>query len=436
MNFECCFSCFGKSVRSVGHLGLFLCIISALHSTDSLSLADALTRAQVANPELEAFRHNYEAALQRVPQARSLPDPILQVTQFVESVQTRTGPQEEVIMLGQRIPWFGKLRESGNVASAEAEALWFAYQVRQLMLVRSVANAFYEYGFTGKVINLTTENLRLLSELEPIVEERVRGGEDLNQLLRLKVEIGKVNDRLQSLQEKRNAQSARLTALLALPSSKVLPWPIWATPDSEASVDGAELLRALETGNPELAMLERKVASAGARRELARLQSFPDFTLGLNYIHLGEPMNRTVPDAGQDPWGVTLSVNLPIWRGRIDAQRSEALSSQRAAQANLDDRQNQLRADLSATLSQMRDAQRRLALYGTELIDLARQALENSRTSYETGRTGILEVIDSERSLLDLETLFWRAAADSWQARINLQTLINQPIMGEAANHF
>ena len=183
-------------------------------------------------------------------------------------------------------------------------------------------------------------------------------------------------------------------------------------------------------------MLERKVASAAARQEIARLEGFPDFTLGLNYIHLGEPLNPTVPDAGKDPWGVTVSVNVPIWRGRIDAQRSEALASQRAAKASLADRENQLKADLSATLSQLRDAERRLTLYGGELLDLARQALEISRTSYESGRTGILEVIDSERSLLDLETQFWSAAADTWQARITLQTLINQPLIGEEPIHF
>lgn len=425
---------FSQSIALAGGL-LLSAVLASGQETPSPSpewtganLTAYLQRAHTANPALEAFRQHYEAALDRVPQAHSLPHPMLQVTQFVESVQTRTGPQEQVFMLGQRIPWFGKLRERGNVASAEAEALLFAYQSRQLTLTRAVSNAFYDYGFLGKAIGLTGENLRLLSELEPIVEERVRGGGDLNPLLRLKVEIGKVEDRLRTLEENRHAQSARLAALLAVPSETIFPWPQWPTPVPEAAPDGTLLIEALKAQNPELAMLERKVASAAARQEIARLEGLPDFTLGLNYIHLGEPLNPSVPDAGKDPWGVTLSVNLPIWRGRIDAQRSEALASQRAAEASLANRENQLKADLGATLSQLRDAERRLDLYGGELLDLARQALEISRTSYESGKTGILEVIDSERSLLDLETQFWRAAADTWQARITLQTLVNQPV--------
>jgi outer membrane protein TolC len=81
-------------------------------------------------------------------------------------------------------------------------------------------------------------------------------------------------------------------------------------------------------------------------------------------------------------------------------------------------------------LSTLEDTNRRLKLYGEELLSLAEQAVENSRTSYESGRTGILEVIDSERSQLDLQLLYWRAAADAWKQRIIIQTLANQPILG------
>ena len=76
------------------------------------------------------------------------------------------------------------------------------------------------------------------------------------------------------------------------------------------------------------------------------------------------------------------------------------------------------------------DANRRLDLYGNELLALAQQAVDISKTSYESGQTGILEVIDSERSLLELQLLYWRAAADAYQNRIIIQTIANQPLLG------
>jgi outer membrane protein TolC len=393
-------------------------------------LQSYLSRALAKNPQLEAFEQRYEAAMQRIPQAAALPDPMLQVTSFVESVQTRTGPQENVFMLSQKLPWFGKLGSRKEVASSEAEALWYAYQNQQLSLVREVSLAYYEYGYAQEAIRLTEENRNLLEKLEPIVEEKVKGGADLNALLRLKVEIGKVDDRLQTLKQKRVAQSAKLGELLALSDPSVLPWPKWDAPEPVA-LDGPLLARAIRANNPELQMLERKVASAEARREIARLESYPDITLDLNYIQIGSPeVNPGTPDAGRDAWGVTVAVNIPIWFDKYDAAKAEALATKRSFEYEYENRYNALRAELSASLSTLEDANRRLKLYGEELLSLAEQAVENSRTSYESGRTGILEVIDSERSQLDLQLHYWRAAADAWKQRILIQTLANQPVLG------
>lgn len=394
-----------------------------------VDLEGYIQQARRENPDLKAFALRYEAAMERIPQASSLPDPMFQVTHFVESVQTRTGPQENVLMFSQRIPWFGKLDSRELAASAEAEALWYAFQNRQLMLARMVSLGYFEYGFTGRAILLTEENLSLLKELEPIVDQKVRTGGDINSLLRLKVEIGKLDDKLKSLKQKRIAQSAKLAELLALPTDSVLPWPKWSAPDV-IPVDGPSLVVAIEENNPELQMLKRKVASAEARREIARLQSYPDFTVGFNYIQISDPvMNSSASDAGKDPWGLTASINVPIWRGKYEAARAEALATKRASENEYENRFNVLKADLSSSLAKLDDANRRLNLYGDELLGLAEQAVENSRTSYEGGRTGILEVIDSERSLLELQLLYWRAAADSWQQRVVILTLANQCIL-------
>ncbi|MBC2593202.1 TolC family protein [Ruficoccus amylovorans] len=426
-----------KTLKIVLGLALSVGLVNPLLEADEApgnpqlsGLEDYLRQAMAANPQLDAFERRYDAAMQRIPQASALPDPMFQVTHFVESVQTRTGPQENIFMLSQKIPWFGKLSSRENAASAEAQALWFAYQSQQLMLARTVSVAFYEYGYMEEAIRITEENLNLLRKLEPIVEEKVRGGDKINALLRLKVEIGKIDDRLQSLRQKRVGQSARLRELLALPGTDLLPWPEWTAPEM-ITLDGPSLVAAIEANNPDLQMLERKISSAEARREIARLESYPDITLGFNYIQTGDPVvNPNTPDAGQDPWGFTVAVNIPIWFDKYDAAKAEALANQRSYESEYDNRSNALRAELSASLASLKDANRRLRLYGEDLLGLARQAVENSRSDYESGRIGILDVIDSERSLLDLQLLYWRAAADAWQQRITIQALANLPILG------
>lgn len=408
----------------------------AIHAAEGpTSLAAYLERAQAANPDLRAFAARYEAARARIPQAASLPDPMLQITHFVESVQTRTGPQENILMLSQRLPWFGRLSGRAQAAGAEAEAIHYAYQARQLMLARLVGTGFYDYAFTGKATELTAQNLALLERLEPQVEERARTGGNLNGLLRIRVEIGKLRDQFASLEQKRRQLSARLAALLDLPGDEVLPWPEWApaaavaSAQSDAVPDTVSLLAAIDASNPELLMLERKILSAQARLELARLESRPDVTLGVNYIQTGDPVvNPATPDAGRDPWGITLAVNLPIWNARNSAARREAGATQRAAESELEDRRNQLRAEALVALSALGDARRRVRLYEDDLLPLARQAVENTLTGYQGNSATLLELIDSERSQLGLELEHWRARADAAKQQIVLQTLANQSL--------
>ncbi len=397
------------------------------------TLAAYLQQAQSANPDLQTYATRYEAARARIPQARALPDPMLQVTHFAESVQTRTGPQENIIMLSQRVPWFGRLSGREQIASEEAEAIHYAFQARQLTLARLVGINFYDYAFAGKAIELTTENLRLLEKLEPQVEERARTGGNLNNLLRLQVEIGRLRDRLASLQAQRIQHSARLAALLAWPDAETLPWPTWSPLDSaslpHSFYDQTSLLTAVDTQNPELLMLERKILSARARTELARLETRPDFTFGLTYIQVGRPVvNPTTPDAGRDPWGVSLSVNLPIWNQKNRHVRQEADASQRTAENELAERRSQLRAETLVALSAATDARRRVRLYEDDLLPLARQAVANTLASYQGDRASLLELIDSERSQLDLELQLWRAQADAAQQKLTLQSLANQPL--------
>ena len=392
------------------------------------TLADYLQQAQSANPELKAFRAKYEAALQRIPQAAALPDPKLQITHFVESVQTRTGPQENIFMLSQSIPWFGKLESRENAASAEAEALWYEFQSRQLLLARQVATSYFDYGFTGRAIELTSENLDWLTDLEPAIEARVSGGGKINPLLRIKVEIGRLNDRLESLRQKRIAQSARLSELLGLPGGGLLPFPTLDLPKLVVP-ELQPLLAAIKANNPDLKSIERKIESAEARVGIARLRSYPDFTFGINYIQIGDPeVNPNTPDAGEDPWGVTASLNIPLWFTKNESSRAEALAG-KLTETHLYTKQvNALEAELRVSHSLLHDADRRLKLYDEKLLGLAEQAVENSRAGYESGIVEILEVIDSERSLIDLQFLSWQAAADAWKQSVIIQTLINQPI--------
>lgn len=410
--------------------------LAAAPGSAGLELSAWLERAQEANPALEAAAARFNAAEARVPQARALPSPRLQATHFVESIQTRTGPQEQALSLSQRLPWFGTLDARGSAAEARAAALAYAWEDEQRLLAREVARQFFAYGYLGKSLALNRENLALLETLQPIAEERVRGGGPLEALVRLQVEITRLQDEIASREEERAAQSARIRALLALPMQPdPVPWPTWEAPEP-AEINGRALSHQLDERHPALQRLDQQLAAARSNQRLARLQSFPDMSVGLNYIRIADSGNLSAANAGQDAWSIVVSLDIPLWFNANDAARQEARAETRALEAEQTDYRNRLRADLTSALTRHRDAQRRLALYGGELTELATQSAELTRSAYESGEVRMLELIDSERSLRQVRDRFWRAAADTWQARVDLRALVAQPLAGTMASPF
>ena len=60
-------------------------------------------------------------------------------------------------------------------------------------------------------------------------------------------------------------------------------------------------------------------------------------------------------------------------------------------------------------LFKLDDSFRQISLYKDTLLPRARQSYEVSLVSYRAGKISILDLIDSERSLLKFELSYWKA---------------------------
>lgn len=378
------------------------------------SLADYIRVGIANNPGLRAEYEKHQAALQQIPQAKSLPDPGIMAMSFVRDIENQTE-----LALGQTFPWFGKLRLRGEIASQEAQAIYHLYENSLLHLHRDISLAYYDYAFLGKSTEITEKIIALLERLEPSVKEKVRVGNDLASLLRLQVEIGKNADALQALKKERQRQSVALLALLGQRGDKTLPWAKLV--ESKVSTESrAKWEETLLQDNPELKAIEKQIVKSDQAVKLSKLSPIPDPTIGVNYR---PAMNPGMSASDENPWGVQISFSIPLWFGKYKAETNQALANRRAVAERLTDRQNTLLVELEAALEDLREAGDRIALYTKTLLPAARQAVEVSEESYKADRSTILDVIDSERTLLELENTYWRAVANRHSSLVRLNTL-------------
>jgi len=371
---------------------------------DSLStLNDYLTVAMKRNPGLRSAYNDWVADLKKSDVVGSLPNPTLSYGYYIENVETRVGPQEQRFSLRQSFPWFGSLGAKQDAAFAMSQASFRKFEAARLKLFFEVKAAFYDYYYLGQEIQVTRENLDLLTFWESVARTKYKVGlKQHPDVIKAQVELGKLEDHLRTLTEKKLPTEQRLRALLNLPSNVSLPIP--STIDvREQELQQDSVVQRIVDNNPNLQALQHVVESAQAQERYAGKQSLPDFSIGVEYIQTGNALDPTMKDSGKDPWIVSASVSLPIWFGKNKARRDEAKARQRSAEYNLQDSENRVEATARQVLFEYNDALRKLRLYRDGLVPKAEQSLNASYAAYQSGESDFLDVLDAQRQLLDFQ---------------------------------
>ena len=390
---------------------------------EDASLEDYLRIAALNNAGLESTFNLWKASLERIPQAKSLPDPRFNYTYFVEEVETRVGPQRQRFGVAQMFPWFGKLRLRGDAAAASAEAAQQDYEKAKLALFYRVKAAYYEYWYLAQAIAVTEEHTRLVSNMEAVARTRFTAGTAPHSaVIQAQVELGKLDDRLRTLVLMREPVVAKLNAAMTRPTYLMLPWP-QSLPEIQTTISDAEVKQRLVENNPDLQRLEHLVAREESGIRLARRNYYPDISLGADYVQTDEALMPNTLDSGKDPIMAMISINVPIWQGSYRAAEREAHLKKAAVVNSLEDAGKRLEADLEFALYQFRDAKRKIDLYSDTLIPKAEQSLAVVQQGFEAGKTDFIALIDAERLLLEFQLAGRRAQADLGQRLAEIEML-------------
>lgn len=392
-------------------------------------LEDYLRVAAANNPRLRAAFYDWKRAYELSGHAGALPNPMLTYSYFLESVETRVGPQNQRISLRQAFPWFGTLGAKEERATASSRSAWQRFQAEKLALFYRVKAAYLDYYYLGREIDITRENLELLRFWESVVRAKYRVAlQDHPDVIKAQVELGKLEDRVETLLQEKEPAASRLRAALDLPTGTALPIP------SDIHVDESEIGRdtvlalSMER-NPNLRALQHTIESTRANARVANKSSWPNFVVGLDYIETGPAMSAGVPESGKDPFMVSVGVSLPIWFGANRARKQEAEASMLQAQNRYADQRNQVAKMVDRTLFEHNDALRKVRLYRDGLVPKAQQSLNATYTAYQAGKMDFLSVLDAQRQLLDFQLKFERSLATLAIKRAELEMVAGSDLV-------
>lgn len=390
--------------------------------------ADYVRSALYNSPDVEAAYQNWRAAVEKAPQAGALPDPRLRVGFFLNEVETRVGPQQGLIGVQQSFPWIGTLRDRKDAASRAAMAAWYRFEAARLAVTERVVGTLHDLAYLDASIGITEENLQLVSSFEEVVRARYRVGVGSHpELIRIQVELGQLEDRLAQLQAMRPAYVADLNAALNREAATPVP-PLDTLPANVVSVEADKLAEMARDSNPALLALEQRVEEQRFLTGAAKKEGLPELTVGLDYFFVDDATDSSIPESGDDPILLSFGISLPIWRSKYDAGVREATARRLAISHERVGESNRIDAGISRAWFEHSDADRRVHLYERTLIPKAEESLRASLAAYRTGDVSFLDLLDTERTLLEFAIAAQRARSDRGKALARLNALVGQDV--------
>lgn len=394
-----------------------------------VDLGQLIEIAAERNPRLAAARQRWLAEANRPAQARSLPDPLLRYTEMIEPLETRAGPLDRRFDLIQPIPYPGKLSAAGRRAEEESRVRELEYHIALRDTVANVKVSYAEYVFLRKALRIVEQNRKLAQQLAEKAsalygksKKEKRDVVTLFDSLKAQSQLSQLAYDYITLEELRLVEATNINSFLsrapraALGSPRDLAYrPLNATVEDLYAM-GLEYRQELQS-----AIHTIRAAYEGER--LAKLARVPDFTVGVTYSQVGTPIVQG-PDAGDDAWGVSLGMTLPIWVTKNRARIAEATHRRYAAERDRQSQVDDLMARITKVYFRLQNAERLVGLYKESLIPQAEEAMEIAEQWRDVGRDTIGRYLEAQSVWLNFQLAYHRALADYEQMVARLEQLV------------
>jgi outer membrane protein TolC len=470
-------------MKTLFYLSLSFFCFSA-YSQDSLRYY--LEIAAKNNPTVLQRFSEYHAALQKVPQVGSLPDPELSVGVFLSPMELIGGNQVADIRLMQMFPWFGTLKAAKDEMSLMAKAKYETFCDAKLQVFYDVQRTWYELYKTGQDIRISEKNIEILLALERLTLVKFKaataggsnspssggnmssgnsqnvsfspsgmgsmgggntgatssqsstsmqnssmgassGSSGLADLYRIQIEIGELENNIALLRNQQSTITARFNSYLNRP----VQMPVFVVdtlkPDS-LNVSLVAVSDSMLHNNPMLEMLVHEQQSIDARKKMVTRMGYPMVGLGVNYSLINKNEMATSSMNGKDMIMPMVTVTLPIYRKKYKAMQTEADLMKSAIEQGFNATSNSLQTEYYEALQLYQDAGRRIKLYENQSL-LARKSLDIMIKSFSASGSGLTDILRLRQQTLDYEFKQVEALVDyntaiAWLKRLMAYTQV------------
>jgi outer membrane protein TolC len=370
-------------------INIIFLLMLGITTGQAQTLDEYFRTAAENNPGLQSKYKEFEAALQKVPQVSSLPDPTFSFSYFFPKM----GAQSAMFSLTQMFPWFGTLKAQGNAAALMAEARYQAFLDARNQLYYELSAAYYPLYELDRWKQIEQENIDILQSYKTIANSKFKNGvAPMVDVLRVDIMLKDAVTNLSILEKKEKSLLATF--------NKLLNRDITEEVIINDSLNVEYLLDSFHTdsllaNNPMLNSLDLKVKASEANEIAAQKQGLPKLGVGLDYAIMDNGKNILMP---------MVSVSIPIFRKKYKAAEREAQLMQESYSLQKDEIVNSLTSNYEKTWFQIQQQKGLIDLYEQQ-TQQTNQSLNLLFSAYSNSGKDFEEVLRMQQQLLKYERM-------------------------------
>lgn len=389
---------------------------------NEITLDETIVRVLENNPKLVINDYKARAIAERIKTAALRPADKIRVEmenlggtgdrRYLQGVET-TLSFARVLELGNKADY------RANVVQQESYVLQDNNDATRLDLVAEAASRFIEVIIDQQRLIFAEQAMALLHKAKASVAKRVDAALSPEaELHRIDIDLARLGLEQEHAEHELEAAKVYLSSLWGMPIpdfttaradlfqlEEIQPFPAYAN---------------LLERNPDLVRLATRQRLASARLQLAQSARKPDIELsgGMRYLAEGDDM------------AFVLSATIPLGT----AERAASSIREKELLGQIDPLEyEQKKLTLHATLfeiyQEIKHSRIAVETLQQRIIPSAQQALSSYEKLYNTGRYSLLELLESQRSLLQSRFQLIEAAARFHRLRIDLERLTGASIL-------
>lgn len=373
-------------------------------NTNVLLLDAVVSEVLSNNPSLKAARADWEAAQERIPQARAWEDPKLGFDTLADRFvhESPNAMTDTRVMLEQALPVSGKNRLQGKAASADAWGAFEQFHREQLDAIARARTAYFQLANGYAQLDVNRRNVDLLKQSVEISRQKFKvGTHSESDVLNGETTLAKLEEDEADIHRQIAQAQVELNRLMNRSPQALLGRPAEMTfQPLNLSLEKLEGLALAH--RPELFIAQKKIDAAQARLDVARRGWVPDPTFRVEAARY----NADPTVVGEVDLG--FSVDLPWFnRGKYKAAVRENRKMLESVEDGLTAARENALSMVQNQFIEVETFHHHTELYRNKLLPLAQETASAKLSGYQTDKENFLDLLEAQRNAQEAEGMYW-----------------------------